>query len=289
MGKVKKIKVTEDMLVDKLPALVIKQNAPKELSGNFDDYHSFLKARVDFIKDLDLTEAGVQHVKNLKKAVVSWRTGFKKYVDEVNTTYFKNPRSLFKAKTDEVFEEIAEAEAIVDEILQKEEDKRYAKVDAILDTMEKDLQEEYGIDDFEVVRPKKWYNKTANMAEIGLEMKEMFEEEATQRRVYEGNKKLIISACEGSSLNPEVFIDKLDYRILHEVLEEIEEEKRRLLNASSPVEEKWHEVDDSTEEKETTAITRKVIVIEYPSAIRKQVLKQLEQLRSIGVDIKVKE
>ena len=143
------VALTEEELLKPLPALslpeekeIILPDADKKLAAQ----KEFLKLRLDAVLKMEMNEANLEKVKTVKKGIVGWRNTFDKQCKDYIKGVYKGPMDVFKAAADMVMDDIAEMESKCDEILNREEEKRIAQVNAAIDGIIEDLKDELGFD-----------------------------------------------------------------------------------------------------------------------------------------------
>ena len=305
----KKTELTEAELLSPLPALsrpkkeeVVFPNADKKLAAQ----KEFLELRLAAVLGMEMNEANLEKVKTVKKGIVGWRNTFKKQCDDYVKGVFKGPMEVFKAAADAVMDDIAKMEAQCDEILDKEEEKRRAQVNAAIDGLVEDLSEEFGFE-FEVERKKEYYNKTADMKAVAQDLREQYQAEANVRKQKEADIKLIEKACSGEFaefINPKAFIDLLQYEPASVVFEKVEAEKERIkarlaekgiyAPVKRPVEEQEEpvqiglKVNKDAMKSDFKGLNKKMTLeLEYPVDLGDELTRIFDELRKNGVKMKV--
>ena len=237
MAKSKKLpKLTDEELLSPLPAItlpakgeVVLPDADNKLAAQ----KEFLSIRLQAVLGMEMTEANIEKVKVIKKGIVGWRNTFDKQCKDYIKGVYKGPMDVFKAAADVVMDDIAKMEAQCDEILDKEENKRRAQVDAAIDGIVEDLKDELGID-FTPERKKEYYNKTADMQAVTQDIREQFNAAIAEAKQKEADKRMIERACKGDErLNVSAYLDMLAYEPASVIVEKIETEKERLAALSS--------------------------------------------------------
>lgn len=237
MTKAKKLpKLTDEELLSPLPMVqlpakgeVVLPNADSTLAAQ----KEFLEVRLAAVLKMEMTEANIERVRVIKKGIVGWRNAFDKQCKDYVKAVYKAPTDVFKAAADAVMDDITKMEAECDKILDKEEDKRRAQVDAAIDGIIEDLKDELGID-FTPERKKEYYNKTADMQAVTQDIREQFNAAAAEAKQKEADKRMIERACKGDErLNVSAYLDMLAYEPASVIVEKIETEKERLAALSS--------------------------------------------------------
>lgn len=226
-------KLTDEELLSPLPALslpkkedVVFPNADNTLAAQ----KEFLELRLAAVLKMEMTDENIERVRVIKRGIVGWRNTFEKQTKDYVKAVYKGPMDVFKTAADAVMDDITKMEAQCDEILDKEEEKRRAQVNAAIDGLVEDLADEFGFE-FEVERKKEYYNKTADMKAVAQDLREQYQAEANVRKQKEADIKLIEKACGGEFaefINPKTYIDLLQYEPASVVFEKVEAEKERL-------------------------------------------------------------
>ena len=302
--KIKETELSEAELLKPLPALSL----PKETEVVLPDADNKLAAQKEFLElrlaavlKMEMTEANIEKVRVLKRAVVGWRNAFDKQVKDYVKATYKGPMDVFKAAADVVMDDIAKMEAQCDEILNKEEEKRRAQVNAAIDGLIEDLSDEFGFE-FEVERKKEYYNKTADMKAVAQDLREQYQAEANVRKQKEADIKLIEKACGGEFadfINPKTYTDMLAYEPASVVFEKVEAEKERLrakfaekaIASPAPAEEPMQigiKVNKEAMKSDFPGLNKKMTLqLEYPVDLADELSRIFNDLRKNGVKMHV--
>lgn len=302
-------KLTEAELLAPLPALslpkkeeVVFPNADNKLAAQ----KEFLKLRLAAVLGMEMNEANLEKVKTVKKGIVGWRNTFKAQCDDYVKGVYKGPMEVFKTAADAIMDDIAEMEAQCDEILNKEEEKRRAQVNAAIDGLVEDLKDEFGFE-LEVERKKEYYNKTADMKAVAQDLREQYQAEAAARKQKAADIKLIEKACGGEFaefINPQAFIDLLAYEPASVVFEKVEAEKERVkarlaekgiyAPVKHPVEVQEEpvqigiKVNKEAMKTDFPGLNKKMTLqLEYPVDMGDELTRIFDELRKNGVKMKV--
>jgi hypothetical protein len=300
----KKTVLTDEELLSPLPALslpkkeeVVFPNADNKLAAQ----KEFLELRLAAVLGMEMNEANLEKVKTVKKGIVGWRNTFKKQCDDYVKGVYKGPMEVFKTAADAVMDDIARMEAQCDEILDKEEEKRRAQVNAAIDGLVEDLADEFGFE-FEVERKKEYYNKTADMKAVAQDLREQYQAEANIRKQKEADIKLIEKACGGEFadfINPKTYTDMLAYEPASVVFEKVEAEKERLrakfaekaAASPAPAEEPMQigiKVNKEAMKSDFPGLNKKMTLqLEYPVDLGDELTRIFDELRKNGVKMKV--
>ena len=303
----KKTVLTDEELLSPLPVLslpkkeeVVFPNADNTLAAQ----KEFLELRLAAVLKMEMTDENIERVRTVKKGIVGWRNAFDKQVKDYVKATYKGPMDVFKAAADTIMDDISKMEAQCDEILDKEEEKRRAQVNAAIDGLVEDLSDEFGFE-FEVERKKEYYNKTADMKAVAQDLREQYQAEASARKQKEADIKLIEKACGGEFadfINPKTYTDMLAYEPASVVYEKVEAEKERLRAkfaekaAASPAPAEVQEepmqigikVNKDAMKSDFPGLNKKMTLqLEYPVDLGDELTRIFDELRKNGVKMKV--
>ena len=304
----KKTVLTEAELLSPLPALslpkkeeVVFPNADNTLAAQ----KEFLELRLAAVLKMEMTDENIERVRTVKKGIVGWRNAFDKQVKDYVKATYKGPMDVFKTAADAIMDDISKMEAQCDEILDKEEEKRRAQVNAAIDGLVEDLADEFGFE-FEVERKKEYYNKTADMKAVAQDLREQYQAEASARKQKEADINLIEKACSQGEfseyINPKTYTDMLAYEPASVVFEKVEAEKERLRAkfaekaAASPAPAEVQEepmqigikVNKEAMKSDFKGLNKKMTLqLEYPVDLGDELTRIFDELRKNGVKMKV--
>lgn len=306
MTKTKLKKLTDEELLSPLPAIVI----PKKEEVVFPSADNTLAAQKEFLElrlaavlKMEMTEANIEKIRTIKKGIVGWRNTFDKQTKDYVKAVYKGPMDVFKTAADAIMDDISKMEAQCDEILDKEEEKRRAQVNAAIDGIIEDLRDEIKID-FEPERKKEYYNKTADMKAVAQDLREQFNTKAAELRQHEADIRMIERACKcAERLNVQMYVDQLQYEAASVIIEKIEAEKERLEGLDKPKEEaSASPAPASFDDMEPVTVGVKVnpvktdfpglnkkmtLELEYPVDLGDELTRIFGELRKNGVKMKV--
>ena len=302
-------KLTDEELLSPLPALslpkkedVVFPNADNTLAAQ----KEFLELRLAAVLKMEMTDENIERVRVIKRGIVGWRNTFEKQTKDYVKAVYKGPMDVFKTAADAVMDDITKMEAQCDEILDKEEEKRRAQVNAAIDGLVEDLADEFGFE-FEIERKKEYYNKTADMKAVAQDLREQYQAEANVRKQKEADIKLIEKACSGEFaefINPNAFIDLLQYEPASVVFEKVEAEKERIkarlaekgiyAPVKRPVEEQEEpiqigiKVSKEAMKSDFPGLNKKMTLeLEYPVDLGDELTRIFGELRKNGVKMRV--
>ena len=301
-------KLTDAELLSPLPALslpkkedVVFPNADNTLAAQ----KEFLELRLATVLKMEMTDENIERVRVIKRGIVGWRNTFEKQTKDYVKAVYKGPMDVFKTAADAVMDDITKMEAQCDEILDKEEEKRRAQVNAAIDGLIEDFTDEFGFE-FEVERKKEYYNKTADMKAVAQDLREQYQAEASVRKQKEADIKLIEKACSQGEfaeyINPKTYTDMLAYEPASVVFEKVEAEKERLRAkfaekaAASPAPAELQEepmqigikVNKEAMKSDFPGLNKKMTLqLEYPVDLGDELTRIFDELRKNGVKMKV--
>ena len=303
--------MNDEELLRAMPALT----APEEGAVSYPDAGSALMAQKDFLTKrlslvlgMEMNDANIERVRVLKKGIVGWRTNFDAQQKEYIKAVYKGPMDVFKACANEVMAEIQKMEAACDEVLGKEEEKRVANVNAVIDGLIEDLSAEYGIEFPDVERKKQYYNKTADMRAVAEDLRSQFQTKAQLVRQQAADREMIRTACgDDRRLDVSLYLGMLAYEPASVVYQKITAEKTRLdalererdemsraAAASSPAPQAEEKVTLGVEVKHEalksdfpSLLREMVLEIKYPVDTSEELTRIFGELRKSGVQMRV--
>lgn len=301
-------RMTDEELLSPLPALALPAEdavAYPDADGALLAQKDFLAKRLALVLSMEMTEANLERVKVIKKGIVGWRNAFDGQQKEYIKAVYDGPKAVFKACAGEVMAEIQKMEAECDKVLDKEEEKRVANVNAVIDGLIEDLEAEFGITFPDVERKKQYYNKTADMRAVAEDLRGQFRERAGKIKQEEADREMIRTACAGDKrLNPDTYLGMLAYEPASVVYQKITAEKMRLdglerekaAEAQAPVRQQAAEapvklgVEVDPEKFKTdfpTLLKEMVLELKYPVDMSDELTKVFDELRKAGVKMRV--
>lgn len=306
-------RMTDEELLSPLPALVLPAEdavAYPDADGVLMAQKDFLAKRLALVLGTEMTEANLERVKVIKKGIVGWRNAFDGQQKEYIKAVYDGPKAVFKACAGEVMAEIQKMEAECDKVLDREEEKRVANVNAVIDGLVEDLEAEFGITFPDVERKKQYYNKTADMRAVAEDLRGQFRERAGKIKQEEADRDMIRTACAGDArLNPDTYLGMLAYEPASVVYQKITAEKMRLdglergkaLEAQADAEAQAARqqaeeapvrlgVEVDPEKFRTdfpTLLKEMVLELKYPADMSDELTKVFDALRKAGVKMRV--
>ena len=274
--------------------LVITSNAEK-LKGK-------IQAIVDRYKGTELTESNVDYVKTLKSHFVSLRTGIERERKEWSKVYIDPMKKTVDSVCKELQAIVAEGETALADQLDAYDQKRKDALTIILNGYKEEavrnysLREEYAE---RIVLKDKYYNKTQDEGDTISDIEEQAVALAKEQNEYDAAVALIKDECEGSTLIPETYIEQLKYRSCTELIMKIKADKKKNLELIEKLKEKEEAGEnyvlgedtertpfvknEAGENKRPEEIRERVVRIQYPASLGKQVGALFSELSKLGV------
>ena len=300
-------RMTDEELLSPLPALVLPAEdavAYPDADGALLAQKDFLAKRLALVLSMEMTEANLERVKVIKKGIVGWRNAFDGQQKEYIKAVYDGPKAVFKACAGEVMAEIQKMEAECDKVLDKEEEKRVANVNAVIDGLIEDLEAEFGITFPDVERKKQYYNKTADVRAVAEDLRGQFRERAGKIKQEEADREMIRTACAGDKrLNPDTYLGMLAYEPASVVYQKITAEKMRLdglerekaAEAQAPVRQPAEapvklgvEVDPEKFRTDFPTLLKELVLeLKYPVDMSDELTKVFDGLRKASVKMRV--
>ena len=274
--------------------LVVTSNAER-LKGK-------IQAIVDRYKGTELTESNVDYVKTLKSHFVSLRTGIERERKEWSKVYIDPMKKTVDSVCKELQAIVAEGETALADQLEAYDQKRKDALTVILNGYKDEavakfaLRAEYAE---RIVLKDKYYNKTQDENESINDIEEQALSLAKEQQEYDAAVALIKDECEGTTLIPGTYIEQLKYRSCTELIMKIKEDKKKNLELIEQLKEKERAGESyvlgedtertpfiknvAGENKRTEEIRERVIRIQYPASLGKQVGVLFSELRKLGV------
>lgn len=246
----------------------------------------FLSERLKQVLDMELTD--IERVKALKKGIVGWRRKFELEAKSFEKAQFKAPLDIFRAGVSEVLAEIDEMEKKADEILDREEEKRIANINCIIDGIISELGTELPQPWLaRIERKKQYYNKTADMAKVTEDLRKQYADLVYQYNEERTNIATVRKACDDKRLNEALYVGLLETMPLGQVLEKISAEKERLSKLSDIVPEKVQGIKADSIIPDPLDKGMKKIKLElvYPASKSEYLSKIFDEVRKNGITV----
>ena len=247
----------------------------------------FLAQRLEEVLNMELTD--IDRVKALKKGIVGWRRKFEAEAKEYEKAQFKAPMDVFRAGVAEVLAEIDAMEKKADEVLDKEEEKRIANINTILDGIIAGLGKELPQDWVDrIERRKQYYNKTADMAQVTEDLRRQYADLVYQYNEERTSIEAVKKACDDKRLDVELYVELLERMPLGLVLEKINERKAELAKLSDIVPEKVQgiKVEGNTIPKHVDKGMRRIkLELVYSASKSEYLSKIFDEIRKNGISV----
>lgn len=257
---------------------------------NFWAQKEFLAQRLEEVLNMELTD--IDRVKALKKGIVGWRRKFEAEAKEYEKAQFKAPMDVFRAGVAEVLSEIDAMEKKADEVLDKEEEKRIANINTILDGiiagLGKELPDHWM---YRIERKKQYYNKTADMAQVTEDLRKQYADLVYQYNEERTSIEAVRKACDDERLDVALYVGLLERMPLGQVLEKIASEKERLARLSVVVPDKveGHKVEPETvkpkEVKPDNGMKHITLKLWYSPGKIEYLSRVVQNMRNNGINV----
>lgn len=222
-------------------ALVIakKTSTALEVKGNYEEVEEYLKSIVAKYEKESFTIDNIETVRAIKSEMVSYRTSLTKIERDVKAERFNEPKKAFQEKMRPLYELVDAIESKADETISVIENERIDNVTSVLDVYkaqvakELNLPEEYSE---RIEYKKQYYNKGAKDSDTLADMKEQAKALSNEYTMRSNSEMLIKTAIgKYEQISTVDQISKLDVGIpLQDILEFIENEKKRIDNINTP-------------------------------------------------------
>jgi co-chaperonin GroES (HSP10) len=199
--------------------------------GNFEMVEAFVKAEVAKAKKLKLNAVNLELLKKSKSLFVSLRTTVDKEKKRWANENIRPVKDNLEAKCAELQTAIALGENHLNEQIKIHEEKVREQKTVIFREYIAEFQEEYKLPEEElskVILKEEYFNVTKKEKDVHNDILSQFTEIKSALTEKIESEKAIREACEGTVLNPDTFLEKLQFKSAIAVLNEINTEKQRL-------------------------------------------------------------
>jgi len=251
-------KVTKKSLV-----IAKKTSTALEVKGNYEEVEEYLKSIVAKYEKESFTIDNIETVRAIKSEMVSYRTSLTKIERDVKAERFNEPKKAFQEKMRPLYELVDAIESKADETISIIENERIDNVTSVLDVYKKNVSKEFNLPEEYAERieyKKQYYNKGAKDSETLADMKEQAKA-LSNGYTMRTNSEMLIKAAIGKyeQISTVDQISKLDVGIpLQDILEFIENEKKRIDNINTPkseLDDIVSNIDCNEEQKEVSGIS----------------------------------
>ena len=199
--------------------------------GNFEMVEAFVKAEVAKAKKLKLNAVNLELLKKSKSLFVSLRRAVDKEKKRWSDENIRPVKDNLEAKCAELQTAIALGENHLNEQIKIHEEKVREQKTVIFREYIAEFQEEYKLPEEElskVILKEEYFNVTKKEKDVHNDILSQFTEIKSALTEKIESEKAIREACEGTVLNPDTFLEKLQFKSAIAVLNEINTEKQRL-------------------------------------------------------------
>ena len=199
--------------------------------GNFEMVEAFVKAEVAKAKKLKLNAVNLELLKKSKSLFVSLRTTVDKEKKRWANENIRPVKDNLEAKCAELQTAIALGENHLNEQIKIHEEKVREQKTVIFREYIAEFQEEYKLPEEElskVILKEEYFNVTKKEKDVHNDILSQFTQLKSALTEKIESEKAIREACEGTVLNPDTFLEKLQFKSAIAVLNEINTEKQRL-------------------------------------------------------------
>lgn len=199
--------------------------------GNFEMVEAFVKAEVAKAKKLKLNAVNLELLKKSKSLFVSLRTTVDKEKKRWANENIRPVKDNLEAKCAELQTAIALGENHLSEQIKIHEEKVREQKTVIFREYIAEFQEEYKLPEEElskVILKEEYFNVTKKEKDVHNDILSQFTQLKSALTEKIESEKAIREACEGTVLNPDTFLEKLQFKSAIAVLNEINTEKQRL-------------------------------------------------------------
>jgi hypothetical protein len=204
--------------------------------GNFEAVEAFVKAEVTKAKKLKLNAVNLELLKKSKSLFVSLRTTVDKEKKRWSDENIRPVKDNLDKKCEELKTAIALGENHLATQIKIHEDKVREQKTVIFAEYISEFQKEFVLPEEElskVLLKEEYFNVTKKEKDVYNDILSQFTEIKAELTEKIESEKAIREACEGTMLNPAIFLEKLQFKSAIAVLNEINTEKQRLNNIHS--------------------------------------------------------
>lgn len=199
--------------------------------GNFEMVEAFIKAEVAKAKKLKLNAVNLELLKKSKSLFVSLRRAVDKEKKRWSDENLRPVKDNLDKKCAELQTAIALGENHLNEQIKIHEEKVREQKTVIFREYIAEFQEEYKLPEEElakVILKEEYFNVTKKEKDVHNDILSQFTQLKAALTEKIESEKAIREACEGTVLNPDTFLEKLQFKSAIAVLNEINTEKQRL-------------------------------------------------------------
>jgi len=218
--------------------LIVLDDNPLEMAelGNFEDYKNSIKKYVTKCKKIKLTDTNLNEVKKVKSSLVSLRTNAVKIEKSWMERNIKLRKTIAEAAFASVHSLIKDSESAVDAQLDIYYTERKEQLTAVYKGYIADINTTYAFTEAQLEKIEileRYFNLSIKEKEVYNDILSQFETIKREEQEKKDAEEMIHRACKGTTLNPDTFLEKLQFKSAISVVNEIEAEKERLAEIAS--------------------------------------------------------
>ena len=202
------------------------------LKGNYETVETYLKSRKDAILANKFSAKDLDTVLKYKKEAVAYRNALKTMETNGKRKYFNDPKDVYAGKVATLQAIVSEIEAATDKVLEKEEKKRIADINVVLDLYKDKFQQTYKLSGeclAEIVYRSGYYNKGAKEKETKDDLEAQFKVILDRENAKKAGIAIVTKLCSvDPRINVQHFLGRIGNVDIALIMGEIDEEVERL-------------------------------------------------------------
>ena len=202
------------------------------LKGNYETVETYLKSRKDAILANKFSAKDLDTVLKYKKEAVAYRNALKTMETNGKRKYFNDPKDVYAGKFATLQAIVSEIEAATDKVLEKEEKKRIADINVVLDLYKDKFQQTYKLSGeclAEIVYRSGYYNKGAKEKETKDDLEAQFKVILDRENAKKAGIAIVTKLCSvDPRINVQHFLGRIGNVDIALIMGEIDEEVERL-------------------------------------------------------------
>ena len=213
--------------------LIVQDDKELDMSqlGNFEEYKNNIKKFVTKCKKIKLTATNLDEVKKVKASLVSIRTNTTKLEKDWMDRNIKLRKTVASAAFASIHSLVNDSESAVDAQLNIFYSERKEQLTALYKGYISDINKTYAFTEELLERVEileRYFNITIKEKEVYNDILSQFETIKREEQEKKDAEEMIRRACKDTTLNPDIFLEKLQFKSAISVVNEIETEKERL-------------------------------------------------------------
>jgi len=202
------------------------------LKGNYETVETYLKSRKDAILANKFSAKDLDTVLKYKKEAVAYRNALKTMETNGKRKYFNDPKDVYAGKVATLQAIVSEIEAATDKVLEKEEKKRIADINVVLDLYKEKFQQTFKLSDeclAEILYRSGYYNKGAKEKETKDDLEAQFKVILDRENAKKAGIAIVTKLCAvDPRINLQHFLNRIGNADIALIMGEIDEEVERL-------------------------------------------------------------